>query len=118
MKYAIYYFLLIILLVALPFCGNIIDGNCEYIDHSGYIKINGFGDTVNTKIKILFNFYKNSSDSLKDAFYIDSNCISNLKIQIGNCFNCIRSDIVKGACEPFIYNFDSAKCLNNYNYQN
>jgi hypothetical protein len=113
MKYAINYIIFFILPVATAFCGSskIVGGNCEYNKESGSITITGLSDTANTKIKVLFN-YSNGTNLLPDAFSVDSNCISNLKIRKGDRFNCIRQDIIKGTCTPIVYEFDSASCLN------
>jgi hypothetical protein len=89
-------------------------GPCKYDAETGYIKIIGFGDTIDNRIQIVFTFYSNKYSALPQNIFADSNCIKNLNVQAGNKYGCIRKEETEGSCVPLIYVFDTIPCFNEH----
>ena len=85
---------------------------CEYQVDTGYVKVIGFGDTVDARVQMVFNFYSNRYVRLLDAVYPDTSCIKANSPEIGSTYRCTRSSITKGGCVPVSYAFDSVPCFN------
>jgi len=84
-------------------------GPCEYLDEKGYIKVIAFGETVNTNIQVVFNFYSDIRIRYVDAIYVALDCAASIKA--GDSINCVRRELISGSCNTEIYEFDSTTCL-------